>query len=284
MHAWVDPRVIRYRSDFEYATQRPSGISALLLRPYWSVIWRVSLWWIAFTLLGSVVVIVFFTHQLHIVDSVNDTFECSMLHPVSSATPNGCVLAFQCQADRNPLIALQVIAFVAVCATALSRNLVYARLWWGGLPPPRHDVLGWWFSPEETVRAKMAQSTRMLRRDEARINFPPIVHNDALVQLPHVWHAYFRLFVDPGDQMAHSVKHAVQVCWRQAQPLPLVDFPLTDVTSSRRWRRYLSCRTLILWFSMTTTNIASPARWIAGHLWLARRLSTPHGACALPTP
>ena len=52
--------MIRYRSDFEYATQRPSGISALLLRPYWSVIWRVSLWWIAFTLLGLVVTLRYF--------------------------------------------------------------------------------------------------------------------------------------------------------------------------------------------------------------------------------
>ena len=219
-HAHAHGHAHRYRSRFEHEKQRPSGISAFLLRPYWSVTWRTSLYWIAFTLVAMVVVLVFLVHQYDSVTAVDTTFECSMLHPSTPSTPGGCVLAFRCTVPQDPLTALRALATLAVFATALSRNLLYARLWWGRLPPPRHDLFGWWFNPESSERAKMAQSVRQLRRDEARINFPPILHNDALVQLPHVWGAYFNLFVDPNNRMSHAIKSAVQV--RPAAPSPLV--------------------------------------------------------------
>lgn len=171
-----------------------------------------------------VVVLVFLVHQYDIVNAVDTTFECSMLHPSTPSTPGGCVLAFRCTVPQDPLTALRALATLAVFATAISRNLLYARLWWGRLPPPRHDLFGWWFTPESSERAKMAQSVRQLRRDEARINFPPILHNDALVQLPHVWAAYFNLFVDPNNRMAHAIKSAVQV--RRVAPAPPPPSPL----------------------------------------------------------
>lgn len=62
-----------------------------------------------------------------------------------------------------------------------------------------------------------------------RIVFSPIADNYALVVLPHVWVAYFRLFEDPGRAVQRAVVHAVQAV--EALPL-LPDDDIVEINAN----------------------------------------------------
>lgn len=94
------PSAVLYRSRLENGPGfRPSGISGLLLKPYWSRCLRSTLYNMVFSLLGACLVAAYVVHQLFIVGTVATTSECSFSHPVTgTAVPQysgNCLLAYK---------------------------------------------------------------------------------------------------------------------------------------------------------------------------------------------